>query len=508
MRLSELSALVPHARLGPADDPDVVAVTHDSRRARPGTLFAAFPGLVHDARAYVADAAARGASAALGAAPAPPGLSIPYLAVENPRRAGGLLAAAVAGRPADRLVMVGVTGTSGKTTTTLLVDRLLAEAHPVRGLFGTLVYRAGSEGELEAARTTPEATELQPMLGALVTRGGTAATMECSSHALVLERLAGSTFDVAVFSNLSRDHLDFHRDLDDYFEAKARLFSLLKPRGVAVVNADDPYGRRLLARLPAARALGFSLEGREEALVHGAASCGASETTLRIEDRRSGAGVSLASRLVGRPNAENLLAAASVGFALGLPPDPIARALASVDVVPGRLEAVPNDRGLRVFVDYAHKPGALEGVLKTARGLVAPGGKLVALFGCGGDRDRGKRPEMGRLAAELADVVVVTSDNPRSEAPAAILEEIRAGVDAAPSPRAARVVYEVDRRAAIAEALRLAAPGDVVVLAGKGHETYQIVGDAKLPFDDRVVAREELARLSGNDGASAPGGRG
>ena len=501
MRLSELIEHQPHSRRGPSLDPDVVRVTHDSRTAAPATLFAAFPGLTHDGRGFLADAVARGAVAALGAAPAPSPLTIPYLEVEDPRRMAGLLAARLAGDPSSHLVMVGVTGTSGKTTTALLVDRVLSAVHPRSGLFGTLVYRGagGDKGALIASRTTPEATDLQPLLAGLVGDGGTAAVLECSSHALVLERLAGCAFDVALFLNLTRDHLDFHRDLPDYFEAKVRLFSLLKPSGKGVINADDPWGQRLMERLierlPRERVVGFSLQDQPGADVTGKIlpSLPSGGTRLRVSARATGEEFEVVSPLLGRPNAENLLAATATALALGIPGATAAAALSSLQTVPGRLEPVPNPFGYTLLVDYAHKPAALEGVLRTARSLAgAPGGKVIVVFGCGGDRDRGKRAEMGRIAAELADETVLTSDNPRSEDPRAILEEIRAGYER--TGRAATMVP--DRRQAITTALRLARSGDVVVIAGKGHETYQETSGRKEPFDDRVVARELLAEAT------------
>jgi len=540
VRLSALAADLSHVRAGAAGDPDVSTITHDSRAAREGALFAAFPGARSDGRRFVADAVARGAVAALGLPPAPESLAVPYLVVANPRRDAGLMAALLAGRPASRLVMAGVTGTSGKTTTAYLVDRLLGARHEKRGLFGTIVYRgAGGDGAaVPSPHTTPEATELQPMLGALVADGGTAATLECSSHALALERLAGCAFDVALFLNLSHEHLDFHGSLDEYFEAKARLFRILKPEGKAVVNLGDPYGRKLASRLDARRTVGFLLEGDERAeqtrpaALAGAvalAAAAAGETSLfatvvgratlelagirldvearapfafegnnaetRAPLKREGTSdpevlFRIDSPLLGRPNAENLLAAAAAGVALGYSPAEIAPALASVAVVPGRLERIENDRGLTVLVDYAHKPAALEGVLRTVRPLArAGGGRVLVVFGCGGDRDQGKRPVMGRIAAQLADDVVVTSDNPRSERPDAILADVEAGI--APTGRSA--TYLVDRRAAIAEALRRARPGDVVLVAGKGHETEQVIAGVAHPFDDRAVLRALLA---------------
>jgi UDP-N-acetylmuramoyl-L-alanyl-D-glutamate--2,6-diaminopimelate ligase len=500
MKLSALAADVPHHRTGPPGDPEVLAVTHDSRAAAPGTLFAAFPGLKADGRRFITEAVARGAVAALGLAPGPTAGSVPYLEVENPRRSAGLMAALLAGRPSERLLMAGVTGTSGKTTTTYLLEGLLAGRHPKRGFFGTIVYRGagGDAAAIASPHTTPEATELQPMLGALAAGGGTAAIMECSSHALVFERLAGCAFDVAVFLNLSREHLDFHVGMDDYFEAKARLFGLLKPSGKAVVNLGDAYGMKLASRLDVSRTVGFFLEGedreegRERAAVIGRATLGIAGTRLDVE--AGSARFTIFSPLLGRPNAENLLAAAAAGLVLGLSPAEISTGLGAVASVPGRLEPVPNALGLTVLVDYAHKPAALEGVLKTVRTIAAArGGRVIAVFGCGGDRDKGKRPEMGRIAALLADEVVVTSDNPRSEDPETILMDVRAGVEAA--GKTAR--YVVDRREALAEAFRLARAGDVVLVAGKGHETCQVVGGRELPFDDRLVARALLEERAG-----------
>ena len=492
MRLSELASVLPHRRGGPPGDPDILAVTHDSRRATPGALFAAFPGLNADGRSFLPDAVARGAAAALGQPPVPPKVPVPYLEVDNPRLAGGLLAARLAGHPAERLVMVGVTGTSGKTTTASLIDRILAARHPKRGLFGTLGY-LGVPGTVTVdAHTTPEATDLQPMLAALAASGGTAVSMECSSHAMSLERVAGCSFDAAVFLNLTREHLDFHGDMERYFEAKARLFGLLKPSGKAVVNLGDPWGRRLLALVPGPSRFAFSLEGHGAAELRGRAVPSAAGTLLEVTLASTDVRFEIRSPLLGKPNAENLLAAAATGLALGFAPAEIVRALASVERVPGRLEPVPNHRGFTVLVDYAHKPAALEGVLRTVREMAAAaGGRLIVVFGCGGDRDRGKRPEMGRIAATLADDVIVTSDNPRGEKPEAILQEIRAGV---PAGRSAAFI--VDRREAIAEALKRARPNDVVLIAGKGHETVQVFAGREEPFDDRLVARDLLEKPS------------
>ncbi|HYC76096.1 MAG TPA: UDP-N-acetylmuramoyl-L-alanyl-D-glutamate--2,6-diaminopimelate ligase, partial [Planctomycetota bacterium] len=346
-------------------------------------------------------------------------------------------------------------------------------------------------------------TELTPFLAAAVARGAGAATMEASSHALAQDRLAGLRFDVAAFTNLSRDHLDYHRTFEEYFAAKARLFDLLKPGGRAVINADDSYGRRLIERLPPDVVLATSLDGRAACELSAEAEFGERGVVLRCRRASTGERFDIRSPLLGRPNAENLLTAAAAALAGGLAAKDVADALGAVSRVPGRLEPVPCGRGFSVLVDYAHKPAALEGVLKTVRALAArSGGRVLVVFGCGGDRDRGKRPEMGAIAARLADLVFVTSDNPRSEAPEAILADIRAGVEAARG--AAR--YDVDRRAAVATALSEARPGDVVLIAGKGHETSQTIGGVSHPFDDRKVARELLAAAGDAVAAAAASG--
>ena len=389
MRLSALAADLPHRRAGAPGDPEVLAVTHDSRAAVNGTLFAALPGLKTDGRRFVADAVSRGAVAALGLAPAPDATAVPYLEVENPRRSAGLVASLLAGRPSERLVMAGVTGTSGKTTTTYLLDGLLALRHQKRGFFGTIVYRGGGAAAIPAPHTTPEATELQPMLGALVADGGSAAILECSSHALVLERLAGCSFDVAIFLNLSRDHLDFHGDMDEYFEAKTRLFSMLKPGGRRSSISETRTGGGSRVDLSQIGPSGFSwkvkrgrsrpgqrrsrgpsrwrrrLQGRREVSSRrfsGARRSDSTGTHLEVEikapftfeEKNDGSKTPLKrertdepatlltidSPLLGRSNAENLLAAAAAGVALGFSPAEIKTGLESVTSVPGRLEAV------------------------------------------------------------------------------------------------------------------------------------------------------------------------
>jgi UDP-N-acetylmuramoyl-L-alanyl-D-glutamate--2,6-diaminopimelate ligase len=475
----------------------VAGVAHDSRRVAPGECFVALPGLRADGRRFAADALARGAALVVAEPPDPlPGAERARVLVPSARAALARLAAAYHGQPARALTVVGITGTSGKTTTCLLVDAVLRAAGAPTGVVGTIEYRIGDE-VIPAGQTTPEAPELQALLARMRERGVRAVAMEVSSHALAMHRVDGIDFDVAVFTNLSQDHLDFHGTMEEYGRAKARLFRLLaastKPAPTAVVNADDPAGARMVAGL-GLRTLRFGL---------------AAEADVRPRQWRSGldgirmtvdtpAGpLEIRSALVGEHNVANLLAAVAVGVARRRPPAEIAAALGGLGLVPGRFERVEAGQPFLVVVDYAHKPDALERVLQTARRLVPAGGRLGVVFGCGGDRDRGKRPLMGGIAARLADRVWVTSDNPRSEPPEAIIGEIDAGIAALGPAALERRATQPDRRAAIRDALGWARAGDVVVIAGKGHETYQIVGADVLPFDDRAVARGILAELGG-----------
>ena len=360
-------------------------------------------------------------------------------------------------------------------------------------MIGTIQYRVGDEAR-PAGQTTPEAVELESLLAEMVERGVTAVAMEVSSHALALHRVDGVEWDVAVFTNLTQDHLDFHGTFESYRAAKARLFSLLaagrKRRRTAVVNADDPAGRSMVAGL-ALPVLTFGL-GPGNDVRPGRFASGIDGIRMDVETPRGA--LEIRSPLVGEHNVMNLLGAVSVGLALDMDRESVAQALASVSSVPGRFERVEAGQPFLVVVDYAHTPDALERVLATARRLVAPGARLGAVFGCGGDRDRGKRPMMGGIAARLADRVWVTSDNPRSEAPEAIVAEIVLGIPSA-GVGLDRHATIADRKAAIRSALEWARAGDVVVIAGKGHETYQITGSEVLPFDDREVARAVLAEL-------------
>ncbi|HYB43823.1 MAG TPA: UDP-N-acetylmuramoyl-L-alanyl-D-glutamate--2,6-diaminopimelate ligase [Candidatus Methylomirabilis sp.] len=490
-----LDALPEKTVLGPLPAA-VTGVAYDSRKVSAGDLFVAVPGLKLDGRDYALDAIERGATAVvLEGADTLPGGRAGRILVPSSREALARLADAYFRHPSRALTVVGITGTNGKTTTSLLVEALLRSGGRTTGVIGTIEYRIGSERR-PAGQTTPEAVELQSLLAEMVERGAGGVAMEVSSHALALRRVDGVEFDVAVFTNLTQDHLDFHLTLEAYRAAKARLFSLLaasgKRRRTAVINADDPAGASMVQGLD----LSVVRFGRGGGHGGGGTDVSPRRFTSAIDgirmdvDTPAGA-VEIESPLVGEHNVMNLLGAVGVGVALGMERAAIATALASVRSVPGRFERVEAGQPFLVVVDYAHTPDALERVLATARRLVAPGARLAVVFGCGGDRDRGKRPLMGGIAARLADRLWVTSDNPRSEPPEAIIAEILAGIPATAGP--ARHTAIADRRAAITGALEWAGAGDVIVIAGKGHETYQLVGARVLSFDDREVARGVLA---------------
>lgn len=467
----------------------VSGLAYDSRRVEPGNLFVAVPGLKQDGRRFIQEALGRGASVVVTEGEDPlPGSDVGRLLVPSSREALARMAAAYFGHPSSGLTVVGITGTNGKTTTSYLVDALFREMGLPTGLVGTIQYRVG-ERAFSAGQTTPEAPELQDLMARMVESGVRGVTMEVSSHALALSRVDGIAFDVAVFTNLTRDHLDFHVTMEAYRRAKARLFTLLagspKPRRRAVVNIDDPTGRSMVEGLDL-EVMTYGLSSQADIRPREFIS-DLNGTRMRV---RTPAGeIDLISPLIGDHNVINLLAGCGVGLALGMALPAVARGLASVASVPGRFERVEAGQPFLAVVDYAHTPDALERVLATARRLTH--GRLEVVFGCGGDRDRTKRPLMGEIAARLADRVWVTSDNPRSEDPHMIMRAIEDGIRGVwPDP--SRHVMIPGRRAAIRDALETARPGDVVVIAGKGHETSQIIGSELLPFDDRQVAAEIL----------------
>jgi UDP-N-acetylmuramoyl-L-alanyl-D-glutamate--2,6-diaminopimelate ligase len=490
MTLAELVARLPGAELTGDGGLDVAAVTHDSRRVAAGALFVAIRGLATDGNDFV-DAARRKGAVAVCSEQPPRGEGA-WLRVKSARQALATLSAAVLGDPARSLDLVGVTGTNGKTTTTYLIDSALRAAGETVGLVGTVEYRVGNR-IAEAVRTTPESSDLQALFREMKDASCRRAVLEVSSHSIALGRVFGLEFRVAVFTNLTRDHLDFHGDMDAYFAAKRVLFErLLREDGRAIVNLDDDRGREL-AKLSRSRAWGYSLEDPAADLFAEELRLGLDRTRLRA---RTPAGVlELESALVGRFNAQNVLAALGAGIALGLPVDAVQRGIAALAGVPGRMEKVALGQDFTVLVDYAHTDDALKNLLETVRGLGPR--RVITVFGCGGDRDRTKRPLMGAVAARLSDVVILTSDNPRSEPPEAIIGEIRRGI---PASRAQDTHVIPDRRDAIARAIEMGREGVCVVIAGKGHETFQVLRERSVPFDDRQVAKDALARLAGAGG--------
>ena len=476
----------------PVDSP-VTDIAYDSRQVKPGAIFVALRGVHADGARFVPQAVSNGAVAVVAETAAPAGLTVPWVQVPSARAALAELAAAFYGNPSEELALVGITGTNGKTTTSYVLASIFEAAGIKCGRIGTIGYWVGGR-ELDAARTTPEAPELQRMLRDMVGDGCGACVMEVSSHALALRRADSLRFAAGIFTNLTRDHLDFHGDMEAYFSAKRRLFEILPDGAVGVINADDRRGADLVAaaRRPVTYAIDAAADVRPGPLTF-------SLDGLSFEVRTPRGTFHVRSPLVGRPNAYNILAASAAAMALDVPFSAIEVGVSHLEHVPGRFQVV-SDAGddVRVIVDYAHTDDALKNLLETARPLAT--GRLVTVFGCGGDRDRTKRPLMGAVAARLSDLVIVTSDNPRSEDPERIIDEIRRGI-VMPADRMVSKGQKgtpslaiTDRREAIEKAVRDARPGDLLLIAGKGHEKYQVIGDRTQPFDDVEVARAALAR--------------
>ena len=468
---------------------EVMRVESDSRRVQAGDLFVAFAGAKTDGLEYVPEALARGAVGVVSDRPSPPGPSVPWIQVDSARRALALLAAELHGHPAEKLVLAAVTGTNGKTSTTTLVEAILARRYGRAGLLATTVYRTPRR-EIGAGRTTPEAPLIQELLAELVADGVPAAAIEVSSHALMLDRVTGCRFDAAVFTNLTRDHLDYHGTMEEYYDAKKRLFPMRKPGAAAIINVDDPYGRRLIAEV-APPAASFSPSG-EKVADYRAENVHCDLAGTRFDVVHAGGRFAVASPLLGRFQVGNILGAAAAGLRLGVAGTDVAAAIAGVGNVPGRLERVEAGQPYTILIDYAHTPDALERLLGSVREVTDK--KIILVFGCGGDRDRGKRAPMGEIAGRRADIAISTSDNPRSEDPASILDEVEQGLIRSGATKYLKIV---DRRSAIRAAIELANPGMVVVITGKGHETTQSIGGKELPFDDRKVAAE-LVRGKGS----------
>ncbi len=478
MDLERLSATLAPSEVLQIAPVDVSDLAYDTGAVTPGALFFCVPGQRADGHDFAAEAVANGATALV--VDHPLDLVVPQLVVDDVRVAMAEAAAEFFGRPSQTLSLAGVTGTNGKTTTTFLLFAVLAAAGRRPGLLGTIEVRIGGERR-PAVRTTPEAIDLQRVLREMLDAGDRSCALEATSHGSELHRLDGTRFAALVFTNLSQDHLDLHGTMERYFDAKRRLFVGDDPPPAAV-NVGDPYGRRLaeeLRKLGRAPLVTFALEGDADVRPEG----------LELSPRGArfrAAGIELATPLLGRFNVENVLGTVAAARLLDLPDEAVAAGVASVRGVPGRFEAVDEGQPFLVVVDYSHTPDSLETVLRTARDLAE--GRIICVFGCGGDRDRTKRPLMGRAASEGSDVTIVTSDNPRSEDPDAIIRDVLEGVTG-------ELEVEPDRAVAIARAVDAAGPGDFVLIAGKGHEQGQESAGRTIPFDDREVARDALRRL-------------
>jgi UDP-N-acetylmuramoyl-L-alanyl-D-glutamate--2,6-diaminopimelate ligase len=494
MKLRELLEKIPTIEQMPNHpvlEAEVKGLATNSHACKPGDLFIGMPGTRVDGGEFWASAIASGAIAALispqAAAKCPSqGADACVVSASDMTIACAQAATAFYGYPAEQLKLVGVTGTNGKTTTTHLIEFLLTHAQRPTALLGTL-YTRWSGFQQTAIHTTPFAVELQHQLKSAVDAGCQWGVMEVSSHALAQGRVMGCPFEVSVFTNLTQDHLDFHRDMEDYFAAKALLFNSDYLKGRAIINIDDPYGQKLIEQLNSDQVWSYSVQDAVADLW--TSDLNYESTGVKGKLHTPMGEVAFYSPLVGQYNLSNLLAAVGAALHLGLNLEPIGEAIAQFPGVPGRMERVQlkPEQDVSVIVDYAHTPDSLENLLKASRPFIQ--GKMICVFGCGGDRDRTKRPKMGKIAAELADVAVVTSDNPRTEDPERILQDIVEGIPASVEP-----IVIGDRATAIRTAILQAQPGDGVLIAGKGHEDYQILGTEKIHFDDREQAREALTQ--------------
>lgn len=482
MHLSDIKKITGGQAPRLTNNAEVTGIVLHSREVRPGRVFVAIPGAQTDGLIYVEDAMRRGALAVVAESVPSTRLPVPVILVENARLAAAKLAAAFYGWPGEKLRILGVTGTNGKTTVAMMIREVLRHVGWEPGLVGTVAYEVGAR-VIPASRTTPDSVTLQHLLHQMVEHHCQSAVIEVSSHALVQQRVACIPFAAACFTNLTHDHLDYHGTMDSYFEAKASLFRGLSEKATAVVNHDDPWGRKLLSETIKATFLSYGLSSADVVAQIDEQTLEWSKFQIHSPWGRYDASITLP----GRHNISNALACFAACASLGIAPDDIVEALSHVVLVRGRLERVRVKASFRVFVDYAHTDDALRNVLAALRPLTP--GRLILVFGCGGNRDRNKRPLMGAVASSMADRVVVTSDNPRNETPLSIIDDILKGVTGH------HVEVVLDRREAIGKAVKMAQKGDTVLIAGKGHEAYQEIEGRVTPFDDVVVAQKAFAEL-------------
>lgn len=463
---------------------EIKYITYDSRQVLPHTLFVAIKGEKHDGHRYIEAAIAQGAVAVISEMPPPPDFKSLWIQVKDAREALALCAANFYEHPSQHIKVIGITGTKGKTTVTYLIESILKAAHLSPGVIGTVAYR-GPGLSSPATRTTPESSDLQRYLKILADHGASHCLMEVSSHALELKRIKGIDFALTIFTNLSGEHLDYHQTMENYYQAKKKLFSLYKSK-MAIINYDDPWGKRLIEEIPTAT-ITYSLHSRGTIYPEKYRfSSSGIEATIKYPAGK----LQISSPLLGRPNLYNILAATAASLTLGISPVFIKEGLRSLTTIPGRFEKIDNPWGIHIFVDYAHTDDALKNLLETAREITS--GRVIVVFGAGGDRDKTKRPRMGKAAAELADWAIITSDNPRSEDPLTIISEIERGFK-----QLNKNNYEIepDRRMAIRKALLMSKKEDCLLVAGKGHEDSQVIGDKIIPFHDPTVIQEIIIEM-------------
>lgn len=485
MKLEDLLTGIPVKLFNGNLDDEIQGITYSSKKVRPGWLFAALKGEVRNGFNFVEEALAKGATAFLSEKPEPSNFSENWIQVRDAREALALCSANFYSHPSHKMKVVGITGTNGKTTITYLVEEILRKAKFSPAIIGTISYRM-PKTKITAQRTTPEAPDLQKLMRDMLDQSVSHCLIEVSSHALELKRVWGINFDVVVFTNLSGDHLDYHHSMESYFEAKKKLFFLNQSKRIAVVNIDDSWGKKLIPQLP----IGFITYGLQESATVRGKKYKLDEKGTEMEVTYPGGEMMISSPLLGRPNLHNVLASIAIALTLKVSPPPIKEGIANLKQIPGRFEKIENSLGIAVFVDYAHTDDALRNLLESFRELNP--NRILLVFGAGGDRDKTKRERMGEISAKLADLIFLTSDNPRTEDPLAIIHDIEKGIK-----KTGKNNYSIipDRREALECALSSGKEGDYILVAGKGHEDYQIIKDKVIPFNDAKIIREIIKRM-------------
>jgi UDP-N-acetylmuramoyl-L-alanyl-D-glutamate--2,6-diaminopimelate ligase len=487
MKLKALLAGVSFIDISKNEEEEIQGIAYSSQNVQPGFLFAALKGEKKDGFEFVEEALGKGAVAVLSENPKPPNFPKNWIHVRDAREALALCSANFYSHPSQNMKVIGITGTKGKTTITYLLEEILKKSEYTPGVIGTVSYR-GPKINIPAQRTTPESVDLQRMMREMLDKGVTHCLVEVSSHALELKRVQGIGFDIAIFSNLSGEHLDYHLTMERYFEAKKKLFFLNRKKRIAVINLDDPWGKKLISQLPGV--ITYGLE--PSALIRGE-KYELTEIGIALEVRYPGGQFTVTSPLLGKPNLYNVLASIAAALTLNISVPAIKAGIAALKRIPGRFDKIENSSGLHIFVDYAHTDDALRNLLETVKELDR--GRIILVFGAGGDRDKAKRERMGEVAGRMADWTILTNDNPRSEDPMTIIRAIEKGIK---KTGAKSYTILPDRRKAIERALSMGEKGDYILIAGKGHENYQIIGDEVFPFNDAEIIKEILSRMEAN----------